>query len=135
MARDEFEDLVQDAWDAIPEFFQERMDNVAVVVEDWPTRRDLDHLRLHSPYELLGLYRGVPLPRRGIYFSRPIMPDVIAIFMHPILAHCSSRFEVRGQVRETLAHEIGHYFGLDETEVRSAMGRYLDDRTDDHTGR
>lgn len=127
LSAEEFEDLVYAAWDDVPDFFADKVKNLAVLVEDLPTRDDLDSLNLHSPYQLFGLYRGVPLTRRGIYFGHHLLPDVIVIFRKPILHYCRTVAEVRKQVRKTLAHEIGHYFGLDEEQVRSAMHDYLEE--------
>jgi predicted Zn-dependent protease with MMP-like domain len=70
---------------------------------------------------LLGLYEGVPLPRRGIdYGVVPVMPDTITLFQNNIESIARSESDVRRQIRETLIHEIAHHFGMDEDEIREA---------------
>jgi predicted Zn-dependent protease with MMP-like domain len=110
----EFERLVAEALDSLPERFAELLDNVVVVVEEEPSASDRDVLE-HSHSELLGLYRGTPMTRRSYDSFR--LPDQIAIFRGPILRVTRGAQEAKQQIRETVIHELGHYFGLDDDEM------------------
>lgn len=110
----EFERLVAEALDSLPERFAELLDNVVVVVEEEPSRSDLDVME--DPHgELLGIYRGTPLTRRTYDSFR--LPDQIAIFRGPILRVTRGPCEAQQQIRDTVIHELGHYFGLDDDEM------------------
>ena len=117
----EFERLVEEALDSLPERFASLLDNVVVVVEEEPSASDLDvlhdddHGHGHGHGELLGLYRGTPMTRRSYDSFR--MPDQIAIFRGPILRVSRTRDEAHRQIRETVIHELGHYFGLSDEEM------------------
>ena len=105
MTRERFESFVAEAIDSIPDEFADRVVNVAFIVEDDSERGDL-----------LGLYEGVPATRRWRYSGA--MPDRITIYKDPICAMCRTEDEVREQVRETVVHEVGHYFGIDDERLR-----------------
>ncbi|MGB9629486.1 MAG: metallopeptidase family protein, partial [Thermodesulfobacteriota bacterium] len=77
---------------------------------------------LHSPYELLGLYQGVPIDRRGFYYGN-VLPDKITLFQIPIESCCANKEEIEEKVREVVIHEVGHYFGLDEEKLRELEER------------
>jgi predicted Zn-dependent protease with MMP-like domain len=115
----EFERLVEEALDSLPERFAALLDNVVVVVEEEPNASDLDVLDHdhdgHEHGELLGIYRGTPMTRRSYDSFR--MPDQIAIFRGPILRVSRSRSDAHRQIRETVIHELGHYFGLSDEEM------------------
>ena len=118
----EFERLVEEALDSLPERFAALLDNVVVVVEEEPNASDLDvlhenhdHDHDHGHSELLGIYRGTPMTRRSYDSFR--MPDQIAIFRGPILRVSRSRDDAHRQIRETVIHELGHYFGLSDEEM------------------
>jgi len=114
----EFERLVEEALDSLPERFAALLDNVVVVVEEEPHGSDLDlldHDHDHGRGELLGIYRGTPLTRRSYDSFR--MPDQIAIFRGPILRVSRTRSDAHRQIRETVIHELGHYFGLSDEEM------------------
>ncbi len=117
LTREEFEDLVVSALKKLPGSFRKRMENVDVVVEDRAPPEILEEMGLRSPYELLGLYQGVPLRRRGFFYGN-VLPDKISLFQHPIQAICNTRTEVESKVREVVIHEVGHYFGLDDERLR-----------------
>ncbi|MBI4339589.1 MAG: metallopeptidase family protein [Chloroflexi bacterium] len=91
------------------------MDNLDVVVRDWPRPEHLEERGRGDRYSLLGLYQGVPLTERSHYDLA--LPDVITIFRHPIEALCATRREVVEEVRKTVLHEIAHHFGMDETAL------------------
>jgi predicted Zn-dependent protease with MMP-like domain len=116
----EFERLVEEALDSLPERFAALLDNVVVVVEEEPSASDLDvlnddHDHGHGHSELLGIYRGTPMTRRSYDSFR--MPDQIAIFRGPILRVSRTRSDAHRQIRETVIHELGHYFGLSDEEM------------------
>lgn len=116
----EFERLVEEALDSLPERFAALLDNVVVVVEEEPNASDLDvlddeHGHDHGHSELLGIYRGTPMTRRSYDSFR--MPDQIAIFRGPILRVSRTRSDAHRQIRETVIHELGHYFGLSDEEM------------------
>jgi len=90
---------------------------VDVVVEDRASRELLLEMGLQSPYELLGLYQGVPLDRRGFYYGN-VLPDKITLFQIPIEMMCKTREEIQERVKEVVIHEVGHYFGLDDERLR-----------------
>lgn len=115
MDRTRFEQLVAEAIDSLPDDFRNKLDNVAVVVEDVPSPRDerrAGHGRL-----LLGLYQGQPLTRRGASYAMAF-PDKISIYQANIEAICRTDAEIRAQVRTTVLHEIAHHFGIDDRRLR-----------------
>jgi predicted Zn-dependent protease with MMP-like domain len=114
VSEDEFESLVADALDSIPEELAEEFDNVAVVVEDWPTTEQLGG----RSGTLLGLYEGVNVTRRSPLGYAGVMPDRITIFKGPLCARARDRDELAAQGRVTVLHEVGHYFGLDDRRLR-----------------
>lgn len=114
--RREFERLVEEALTELPPQFAELLDNVAVVVEEEPSDEDLDLLEDDEDGELLGIYRGVALTRRT-HDMLPMLPDQIAIFRGPILRIARSRREAIEEIRDTVIHELGHYFGLHDHEM------------------
>ena len=117
LSRREFEALVEEALSGLPAQFAELLDNVAVVVEDEPSDDDLDVLDDDDgDNELLGLYRGVALTRRT-HDMLPMLPDQIAIFRGPILRIARTRPEAVREIRNTVIHELGHYFGLHDEDM------------------
>jgi predicted Zn-dependent protease with MMP-like domain len=116
----EFEALVASALDGMPPEFARAMDNVEVVVEIWPTAEELSAGNVEPGSTLLGLYHGVPKTKRGSYIGA--LPDKIIIFAGPILT--MSGFDpaaVKREVRNTVLHEVGHHFGLNEKEIAKAL--------------
>jgi predicted Zn-dependent protease with MMP-like domain len=117
MTRDEFERVVAEALESLPERFAALVKNVAITVEEEPLAEDLEigEGGLDDDSELLGIYRGVPLTERT--HDMPLLPDEIAIFRGPINRVVRSRREAIEEVRETVIHELGHYFGLGDDEL------------------
>ena len=113
----EFEEAVVAALKRLPKFIKEKMENVDVVVEDRASQDLITEMGLHSPSELLGLYQGVPLDRRGFYYGN-VLPDKITLFQVPIESICKTKEEIKEKVREVVIHEVGHYFGLDDERLR-----------------
>ncbi|HEV3485880.1 MAG TPA: metallopeptidase family protein [Vicinamibacterales bacterium] len=114
LSTEEFESLVADALDEIPEPFASHLDNVMVVVEQEPTAEQLD--RLEVGQTLFGLYEGTPQTERGNNYTWA-MPDKITIFRRPILRACITRAEVTDQVVTTVVHEIAHHFGISDERL------------------
>jgi predicted Zn-dependent protease with MMP-like domain len=96
--------------------FHEALANVAVVVEDWPPGELLEELGIPSDDTLYGFYHGVPLPERSVQDSG-LLPDRISVYRGPLIKDFPDRNELSLQIRITLLHEIGHYFGMDEEEL------------------
>jgi predicted Zn-dependent protease with MMP-like domain len=115
-----FERLVSEALDSLPPEFQEKLSNVAVVIEDLAPGEVLKTQNRKNPYELLGLYVGIPQNKRGYGYSF-VLPDRIYIFRRAIEARASTPEEIRSLVRKVVLHEIGHHFGLSEEELKEAM--------------
>ena len=120
MSPDEFDRLVAAAYKRIPARFRRRLKNVAVVVEAEPTREQLG--RLGPGGTLLGLYEGRPLTARSV-FEPFAMPDRITIFQGPHERLARTPEHLERLVEETVWHEVAHYFGMDELQVRAAERR------------
>lgn len=118
IARTDFARLVAEALEDLPPEIRERMENVEVVIADWPTRTQLRRAGLRPGQTLFGLYEGVPLTQRTSGYNL-VPPDKVTIFRGPILAALRTPEEIRRQVRRTVLHEIGHHFGLDEERLRA----------------
>jgi predicted Zn-dependent protease with MMP-like domain len=117
LSRSDFETLVEQAVDTLPKRFKDLIQNVAVMVEDFPSPEIARDMGLRSRWDLLGLYHGVPFEHRGSYYGN-VPPDVILVFQKPIERICGSEEEVSAQIRETVIHEVAHYFGFSDAELR-----------------
>ena len=113
MTHTEFEALVERALRRLPRQFKDRITNVAVVVEDWADEETLEELGIEPPDTLYGLYRGTDLTRRDSSYCN-VLPDTIHIYQGPIEEDCADPDEMAELVLDTVIHEIGHYFGLDD---------------------
>lgn len=100
----------------IPRELLERVHNVDIVIETRPTARERKAAGIGPGRLLLGLYHGIPLTVRGEYYNL-VLPDKISIYQEPIELVCGDDAEVREQVRKTVLHEIGHYFGIDDDRL------------------
>lgn len=112
-----FEGLVYQALEDLPLRYKQLMDNVAVVVEEEPPAEILEELGLESPDDLLGLYSGTAVGAESFFDPAGALPARISIYREPILRLCRSRTEVIREVRDTVVHEIGHHFGLDDDSM------------------
>jgi predicted Zn-dependent protease with MMP-like domain len=121
MQREQFEALVVRAIDNLPPEFQRKLENVDIVVENWPTSRQLRQVKHSHPIQVLGLYQGVPQTRRGRRYGL-VLPDKISIFQKPIEAQCRFGDEIEAKIGEVVRHEIAHHFGLDEKTLRKIEG-------------
>ncbi len=109
MSEEEFEELVADGLDALPEAMVPVMSNVVVLVDAEPPE--------DQPGDLLGLYEGTPLTERDSGWESGSLPDRITIFRGPTLRHCDSRQEVAEEVTTTVVHEVAHHFGIDDERL------------------
>lgn len=122
VAPEEFDRLVEKAVERIPARFRRRMANIALIVEARPTPEQLAGQGLRRPATLLGLYQGRPLSSRSVFESFA-MPDRILIFQQPHEDIARDLDHLAGLVEETVWHEIAHYFGMEEEQVRAAERR------------
>ena len=113
----EFQDLVQRALDSLPDEYATLISNVAVVVEDEPSSEVLADLEMEDDEDLLGLYQGLSIDKESFFQTGGQLPAKISIYRGPILRLCRTRNEVVQEVRDTVVHEIGHHFGLDDDEM------------------
>ena len=117
-----FEELVAQAVEALPDLFFEQLENVAIVVEDWPDQNALGSVGVQRRTDLLGLYHGIPHTERTSGYNL-VMPDKISIYRRPILMRCSTDDEVREMVGRVVRHEIAHHFGIDDDRLME-IGAY-----------
>ncbi len=113
----QFEELVAEALDELPEEIAKHMDNIAITVADWPSHAELESTGRRSPYDLLGLYQGVPLTQRGQSYNL-LPPDRIVLFRRPLEAAARSPAAMRELVRNTVVHEIAHHFGISDERIK-----------------
>jgi predicted Zn-dependent protease with MMP-like domain len=116
LPRDDFDRALRKALSELPPVFRKALDNVAVVVDEWPPDWLLDELGIPPEDTLYGFYHGVPLPERSFQDSGNL-PDKISIYRGPLEEDFPGREELWREIRVTLLHEIGHYFGMDEEEL------------------
>lgn len=111
-----FERLVARALDSLPTELARLLENVAVVIEAEPTAEELLSVGLDPQRdELFGLYQGVPQSERDVFYGE--LPDRVVIYRGPIERCCRTAGEMRREVRDTVVHELGHHFGLDEEDM------------------
>lgn len=113
ISEEQFEDLVADALESIPPELAEQLENIAVIVQDWPTEEQLRGRR----GTLLGLYEGIDLTRRSPLGYAGVMPDRITIFRGPLCSMARDEDDLARQVRVTVLHEVGHYFGMSDARL------------------
>ncbi len=117
-----FEELVVQALEALPEFFQQRLHNIEVVVADWPTLTERQAVGLPPDELLLGLYQGIPLTQRTSHYGL-VLPDKITIYRLSIEQVCRTPEEVIQRVQHVVKHEIAHHFGISDDRLRE-LGAY-----------
>jgi predicted Zn-dependent protease with MMP-like domain len=112
MSREDFINVAEETLDSLPREFRSRIHNVAILVEDFPQHQSTQRGRL-----LLGIFHGVPATKRSV-FDLSVGPAHIVLYQKNIEAVCSNEAEVRHQIRQTLIHELGHYFGMTEEQLK-----------------
>jgi len=116
-----FEAKVKQAIDSLPTSFLEKLENVEVIIEEFPDKATLDSLGIESPWNLLGLYSGTPLTHQS-FFSTITLPQRILLYRQPILRTASTQRELARVIRDVLIHEIGHHFGFDDDDLEQMTG-------------
>lgn len=125
MDRECFVKLVEEVLEALPAEFRKRIHNLAVLVEDQPPKRSSRRTRGSAQKAgsektaslLLGIFQGVPATQRSV-FGLSAGPDRIVLYQKNIEKVCSNEAEIRHEVRQTVLHELGHYFGMDEAQLK-----------------
>lgn len=115
---EQFQDLMVQAVDHLPEKYARRLENVGFFWEDEPSAEQRQKLKLHCNQTLLGLYEGIPLTQRGSGYNL-VLPDKITLFKKPIEWHSSDLQSLKEQIGKTLWHEVAHYFGLDHERIHA----------------
>ena len=118
ISKEKFEDLVEEALDSLPRNIQEKINNVAIFVEDYPTKQQLKSLGVSRNHTLFGLFEGYARARK-LNFG-PVLPDRITIFRQAICKNSNSFEEAKQRVVNTVKHEIAHHFGANEEKARRA---------------
>ena len=117
MNRERFELLVARAVEKLPDEFLDRLENIVLVVEDYPTHTQLTKTGVKRRRALLGLYEGVPQTKRGRHYSL-VTPDKITIFQKPIESDCRDDAEITAEIQGVVQHEIAHHFGIDDAKLK-----------------
>ena len=116
-----FERVVKEVLATLPEKFSNRIENLHIVVDDLPSEATLRRAGVRKGGLLLGLYEGVPLTKRGVdYGMAPVLPDRITLFKSNLEAVSRTLDELKENIRDTLIHELGHYYGMTEKQIREA---------------
>lgn len=126
---EKFNSLVKSALTELPAKFKDKLKDVNIVVEDFPNDAIVDKLHLKSKRILAGLYQGIPLTQRSVWHSNRL-PDKITIFKKNIESYCSSEPTLKKEIKRVVRHELGHFFGLDEQELREIEAK-TDENEDD----
>jgi predicted Zn-dependent protease with MMP-like domain len=116
MKREDFVKVVEEVLDSLPREFRRRIRNVAVLVEDTPPNQPSPQSGQQRKL-VLGLFHGVPTTNKSV-FNLPTGPDYVVLYQKNIEAVCSNEAEIREQIRLTVIHELGHYFGMDENQLK-----------------
>jgi predicted Zn-dependent protease with MMP-like domain len=113
---EKFEKMVFQVLEQLPQRLKAYLDNVDIVIQDWPTPEQIGKAGVKDRYSLLGLYEGIPLTARGTGYNM-VLPDKITIFREPL-----QRLGLRGEalekeIAETVRHELAQYFGIDDERL------------------
>ena len=119
---EQFEKLVAQALDELPDFFQQKLQNIEVVVSERPTLAERRSVGLKPGQLLFGLYQGIPLTRRTSHYGL-VLPDKITIFRLPIEQVCRTPTEVVATVQRVVRHELALHFGISDDRLRE-LGAY-----------
>jgi len=115
-----FQELIDKAFDSLPKVHRDRVQNVAILYEDFPSPDQRRELQLRRDQTLLGLYQGIPLSERQ--GRQPTLPDRITLFKLPLLTQAHDEKSLLEAIRHTLWHEIAHYYGLNHTDIYRLEG-------------
>lgn len=115
----QFGQLVEQAVESLPDIFKDKLENIAITVQDFPSPDVLGALEKETDERsLLGVYIGIPYNKRPSHQISGKLPDRIELYQKNIESICRTPQEIVDQVRETIIHEIGHYFGLSEEDLK-----------------
>jgi len=117
MTEKEFMEIVDAVMAGLPGEFRERMRDIAVIVNDEPSPDTLKEARIRKGDMLFGFFRGAALPDTSV-FDPPRLPGQIFIYQRPLERAFSDREALKEEIRKTILHEVGHYFGMSEKELR-----------------
>lgn len=118
MTLEDVEEVVDETVNNLPEEFASALDNVGLVVEPWPSREEFESIKAHPSNTLLfGLYHGIPKTKRLSNYSS--LPDKITIYAGPILMISKDLEDAKRRIKNTVLHEIGHHFGMDDMQLRA----------------
>ncbi|RJQ19302.1 MAG: metallopeptidase family protein [Nitrospiraceae bacterium] len=118
VSREHFEKLAEEALKTLPEEYRKYFVNITIIIEDYPGEEDIKKLNTKKR-TLLGLFSGVPYTEKGRFFDVPYpLPDRIILFQKNIESISSNEEQLVEEIRKTLIHEVGHYFGFSEKELR-----------------
>ena len=117
-----FDAMVEEAWNTLPEAFREKLENVEIIIDEWPDPHTLRMAHVHNPLGLLGFYHGIPLTERSAGYHM-VAPDKISLYRQPIMLNCHSAQELRERINHVLRHEIAHHFGISDDRLRE-IGAY-----------
>lgn len=113
---EQFEDLINESMDELPQEYITNLNNVAVTIADEPTAEQREKQKLRVDQTLFGLYEGIPLTNRGTGYNM-VLPDKITIFKQPIVNASHDLVALKAQIKRTLWHEIAHHYGLDHDRI------------------
>jgi len=119
ISEEEFQKYIEHSLENIPQNFKEKLENLVFIIEDYPSIQDLERLDLKYKEQLLGLYSGVPYTYRNTSYMGTV-PDRIILFKKNIESICRNEKELQLKINEVVIHEIAHYFGMKEHEIRKA---------------
>ncbi len=119
----EFEELILQALEELPDELRAPLTNLEIEVDELPSRDDLERARIGNPMDLLGLYSGIPLTQVGRDRISGLMPDIIKIYKRPIEAVCRTPEDIKEKARKVILHEVGHRFGITDERLRE-LGVY-----------
>tara|TARA_Y100000588_G_scaffold96839_1_gene104941 strand:- start:5804 stop:6169 length:366 start_codon:yes stop_codon:yes gene_type:complete len=115
VSRSDFELFVQDTISNLPDNIKDNLNNVDIVVDEFPTNNQLLGMNLSDRSDLLGLYEGIPVTLRSTYDM--VLPDKITVFQHSIESICDTVEELTSEIEKTILHEIAHHFGITDEEL------------------
>ena len=122
LPQDKFEQLVITALEKLPQIFKDKLENIDVIIEDYPTDEEMREVKVRSKRTLSGLYQGIPLEKRTHFYGN-VLPDRIVLFKGNIEDICRTEEEIESQVAKTVCHEIAHYFGISDERLKE-LGVY-----------
>jgi predicted Zn-dependent protease with MMP-like domain len=119
VTEEEFQEYMESALQSIPGNFKSKFDNIVFIIEQDPSEHDLSRLGIRNKSDLLGLYSGIPYTHRNTWYAGA-SPDRIILFQKNIERLCRTKEELIVKIREVVIHEVGHYFGMTDAEIRAA---------------